>query len=367
MISSKQSMFLTISKEGPISKREIQKINDCSWSLVSDTTNELLEEGFIELSEKVGQGKGRKADTYDVCKYHNVCIGIEINFEGVIVVCTDLKGRKLEEIQYHFEDYEKDEALKTVFEALDQMVSKYSDKKIYAIGCSIQGAVDMEKGISAHIHRIKGWNDVPVKDLIEERYHIKTIVYHDTDCLLKSNLILENIKEDNVVIIRLSNRLGVGMSIINKGMIYNGSHGKSGEIGAIPLGREDGKEYYLYNHIGRRAFTDDYFEISKERVEYDEFVRRIYNNETNAVRVYEKLAKYIAKAIITANSLYDPDLIVFNDSECDNHELMYYLVEREIRDMGWSEDFVLKETTLGADASTMGAALFAIEEAVTMI
>lgn len=367
MINTKQTIFLTISNEGPISKREIQKINECSWSLVSDTTNELLEQGFIELSEKVGQGKGRKADTYDVCKYHNVCIGIEINFEGVIVVCTDFKGRKLEEMQTQFDIYEKEPALEVVYDVMDQMVSKYSANKIYAIGCSVQGAVDMEKGISAHIHRIKGWNDVPIKELFEKRYGIKTIVYHDTDCLLKSNIVLENIKEDNVVIIRLSNRLGVGMSIINKGIIYSGSHGKSGEIGAIPLGREDGKEYYLYNHIGRRAFMDDYFKISKERVDYDEFIRRIYNNEANAVRVYEGLAKYLAKAIITANSLYDPDLIVFNDSECANHELMYYLIESEIREMGWGEDFILKESTLGADASTMGAALFAIEEAIKMI
>ncbi len=323
-----------IRENAPISKRELQVITGFSWGLISRLTNELADKGYIISKGKVDTDVGRKPDEFDINQEKNFFVGVDFSNTGMLIAVTDMKGRIIEQKDTEWTSLEKTAVLEQMFRELDAIMERYEVCNVMGIGFAAQGVVNVTKGIYVYVSQIQGWNDIPLKEMVEERYGVDVVIAHDPDCLMKCECafgVLKGGNETEVVMIHVTKGSGVGMSIMINGQIYLGFHGKAGEIGHTIVGTlEDGKYDFLDNHV----------------TEYDT----------------KKMYRYISQCIAVVNSLLNPEVVVLHTADCVDEEVLMETVDEHLRNVTYDKTVKLKMSNLKKEAKAVGAALVVIEK-----
>lgn len=178
----------------PITMKELREITHFSYSTHSLIINKLLEKGYIVCSEKVETSAGRKPQKYDINPNDNYIIGIDLVSGYLFLVVTDLRGIIHHRAQAYMERVDRDMVLDKIYAMLDETLQLLPHKTILYIAISIQGILDTERGISKIIAFYNDWHDVPLKDLLEARYHIPTLLIHDPDCSIRAEMSFVHLK-----------------------------------------------------------------------------------------------------------------------------------------------------------------------------
>lgn len=339
--SNVQILLQKVKENGPISKRELQKITGYSWGFISQAITKLVELGYIEAEEeKESIGVGRKAEKFSVKKTMNFYLGVDLNEREVVVVITDMSGHVIEEWEHTWTVFTKDHVIEKMFQMIDSCIEKYGDKNIMGLGFSVQGSVDVSNGVSMHIARISDWIEVPLKKMAEERYEIDVMVIHDPDCLLKCESCFGVLKDDDaldVLEISFNYGLGVGMSVMINGQIYVGHNGRAGEIGHTSLGiHEDGTIERLGEHGRKKVGEID----------------------------TQMLCDHLARSIVTASALFDPSVVVLYTVECGYKKELFQAIQRRFKEIGYDKVIGLRLSFLPREAKAVGAALIMIDRTI---
>src|SRR3989338_2681950 len=113
-------------------------------------------------------------------------------------------------------------------------IIKDSGKKISGIGIGVPGPVDSKKGIVHYFPNIKGWNEVPLKSILERRLCLRVELDNDANAMTLGEFVFSAGKGcDNLVGVTLGT--GVGGGIIIDGKLYRGGLMAAGEIGHMPI------------------------------------------------------------------------------------------------------------------------------------
>lgn len=259
-----------------ITTNELQKLTHYSNSNVAAIISELSSSEYIIGSAISNSSVGRKALAYSVNPNNHLIIGIDFNTTAVLIVVTDLGGNsKFEKHAPLHQGMYKDEILGILYRLLDEIFELYSIDKIIHIGISMQANVDSQNGISKYISAFKDWKDIPMQALLEERYHIPTILMHDTDCLMRTEKAFGVLKEKQIndALLIIFKKHGCGMSLLLNGQIYTGAHGYAGEIGRLIFPPADGQSYICLDQImnvmkNTASFEQTYLQQPVELVGY---------------------------------------------------------------------------------------------------
>lgn len=369
-LSNAQLLLWKIKEYSPVTKRELQDITGLSWGLISREVNALVEAGLIVSCSRDSVGAGRKAEEYDINPERNYFIGIDFSYKGLLVAITDMKARIVESVEYEFADVDCDGVLKNIYAIVDDFFAKYSENNIIGIGIAAQGMVDRSAGVSVFATRIKGWNNVPLKNLLEERYKVAVCVEHDPDCVMETEIVLGHLCRTDItdaLVITINHSIGIGMSMMLNGQIYHGMHGKAGEIGYTMVGDEkDETGKFLEDHITKFHIVQDYKKLSKtnEDISYREIVERAKTGDPVCLEVFKQVGRYIAFAVCSANNFFNPQMIIFHASSCEFQDLYFEITKEFIRKNTYDKTVELKLSKLGKEVSALGGALIAIENVV---
>ncbi len=340
--SGVQTILQAIKEQGPISKRELQEVTGLSWGHVSQVTKRFLEEGYIVVKEQE-MTAGRTRDLVDINRNDNYFIGVDLNSQRIRVVLTDMKGRVIYRVRETWDESERDVVLETIIKVIDRIIIQYCDKKIIGIGFAVQGIVDIMEGVSISISSIKNWNNVPLKQLMEERYRVDVVLAHDPDCLMKCECnfgVLQKSDVKDVLAVNYNYGLGMGMSIMINGQIYLGAQGRAGELDHTILNvQEDGWHDMLGQHINKRDTEID----------------------------MQELSNYIGRSIAMVNSLLNPEIIVMHIAEPDYQELIFETVQKYLQHYSYNKNVSLKQSALDRNAKAIGAALILIDRQIDRI
>lgn len=115
-------------------------------------------------------------------------------------------------------------------------------RQVTALSVSIGGPLDIAQGIIKSPPNLPGWDDIPLKALLEKQLNLPAYIEHDGNAgALAEFLFGAGVGLQNVIFLTLGTGLGAGL--ILDGRIYRGTTDTAGEIGIIHM-TDDGPVAY---------------------------------------------------------------------------------------------------------------------------
>lgn len=359
-------LFSIIRSNGPISKRELQELTGFSWGNISSITTELEQSGYIMSVGKQKSFVGRRPEEYDVNISDNLILGVDFNHVGFLAVLTDMRGRVITSHRVTFEEETVDTALEKLFGCIENILSEYAASSVRYISFAMQGAVSAERISAAGIKGIKGWKNIPLAQLTEDRFGIKTVLIHDPDCIIRTEMhfgALTSPEINNAFLVRVDH--GVGMSIMTERRLYTGSEGRSGEIG-YTLVSSGGNYSSLDSFVTEPSLIHNYKSLAGEKsgTTIGNIAELARKGDASALRVFDEAGRALGAALSNAVNLLYPEIIILFGSFSQYHDLYLETVNGMLKKYVYDADVEVKISELSDDAAAVGAALFASERVI---
>ncbi|MBP5207449.1 MAG: ROK family protein [Clostridia bacterium] len=251
-------------------------------------------------------------------------VGIDIGGTKCSVVTGDETGRVTGKTK--FETRGCAETLSLIFDAVS--AAGTAD----AVGISCGGPLDEKAGVILSPPNLPGWDNVPIRDMIEERFGIKCAIKNDADaCAVAEWKYGAGKGTDNMVFLTFGTGMGAGL-IIN-GAPYSGTNGNAGEAGHIrlaakgpvgynkagsfegfcsgggikQLGVSAAKKLFAKGAPGP-AFCEN--EDGLPSVTAKSIAEAAYKGDKTAINIYRKSARCLGSGISVIIDLLNPEAVV---------------------------------------------------------
>ena len=160
-------------------------------------------------------------------------LGIDIG--GTTINLGLVEGNKIVK-SITVRSFSHDATKEQTIDYLADSIKKIITPDVTRIGIGVPTIVDAEKGIVYNATNIPSWDVVPIKDMLEARFHIPVSVNNDSNCFTLGAAALVGGKPKVLVGITLGTGLGVG--VIYDGKLLTGTRCGVGELGSIPYNGE---------------------------------------------------------------------------------------------------------------------------------
>ena len=242
--------------------------------------------------------------------------------------------------------------------------SGIAKRSILGVGIGVPGPVDSRRGIVRYFPNIKGWEQVPLKSILEKKLRLKVALDNDVNAMTLGEYKFGAGKgAENLICLTLGT--GVGGGIIINGEIYRGSTMCAGEIGHIPINEKGpkcncggiacleryiGNRYILYR--SKRVFGKD---VALERLD----VLAAKGNK-KAIGIWEDVGRKLAVALTGVVNLFNPDIIVIGGGVSKAGEFIFGPLRRELRARAMRDQarhVKIIRAKLGDNAGIIGSSL----------
>lgn len=318
------SVLEVIRNCGEVSRKQISDITGLSWGGMTKIVNKLFEHGYIveDKSEKA-TGIGRIPNVIQINRNQNIVIGLDINRMGFRAYVMNLAGDILEEYAEE-ESYDKKETLlQAILRFTRQAVADYKEKKILAIGVAMQGILDVEYGISMKFPRCPDWNDVPIKEILEQEFGIDVFVEHDPNCMLYA--VMNEDESENILLLRLDSSVGMAVSINGSILRGNGLLEVAHSI-VIPAGKECrcGQQGCLETYVSSCLVNG---KLQEEALPEMMMPMAIFMN--NMVQMFHLEKIVLTGRLITYHTRFEKELVEQFQKYCKKDVIIEFVEEAE--------------------------------------
>jgi len=376
-----------IRKKGPISRSEIAELTELTPATISNITGELIDNNLVVEGESGDSSGGRKPIMLRIrCDYYRV-IGIYIGSKKIKIIASDLmaNSKYKKEIPYERKDISADEALEILYSEIGEIKEKYEKKgkKVVGIGIGINGIVNTETGMLVFAPNL-GWNNVPIKQKVEERFHIPVYVDNNTRTMgLGESWFGTGKNVNNFFCINIE--YGVGGSLFIDDKIFRGSSFGAGEIGhtTVDINGElcsCGNRGCLETIASVKALQKKAYDGYNENKNSSIFVGRdinqvedlkasyifeaANNGDFYATNLIKEVGEKIGIGIANIINIFNPQLVIINGEIISTGEILLEPIRRVVRERGFKSlvnatDIVLSK--LGNVAYLKGAVVLAIQ------
>ena len=157
-------------------------------------------------------------------------IGVDIGGTKCAVTLGDSQGNIIKKERFLTTTVEE-----TVNNLIKTAVEIKGDNQIKAVGVSCGGPLDEEKGIILSPPNLPGWDNIKIKEMLENALNVPCGVRNDANaCAMAEWYFGAGKGTKNMVFMTFGTGLGAGL-ILN-GKLYSGTNGNAGELGHIRLG-----------------------------------------------------------------------------------------------------------------------------------
>lgn len=185
-----------------------------------------------------------------------------------------------------------------VIDSLIDLISPLMDPDVVAIGAGIPSVIDTDKGIVYQAANIPSWDEVPLKDILTDRFHVRVNLENDSNCFtLGVARYGEGRAYRHFVGITLGTGLGAGVFI--NGQLYHGFNGGAGEVGSLPY-RDSDFEHYCSSHYFMEQCGMDACSLAQEAAQSNE----------KAISLWQQFGTHMGEMVKALMFAYDPEAVV---------------------------------------------------------
>ena len=213
---------------------------------------------------------------------------------------------------------------KEVNDTLLSLVGRMMTEEVTSIGVGVPSVVDREKGIVYHVTNIPSWEEVPLRQIMEDAFHRPVFVNNDANCFaLGVHVFGEGRPYKNMV--GLTVGTGIGAGLIIHGRLYNGHNTGAGEVCALPFKEKD-YEYYCASR-----FFHDYHTTGKTLAEDAQ------RGDPAALDIWRVFGDYMGSLMQAVMYAYDPEAIFLGGGITDAFEFFQEAMMTRLREFPYPE------------------------------
>ncbi len=170
------------------------------------------------------------------------------------------------------------------------------------IGIGVPSVVDVKQGIVYNVTNIPAWQEVHLKAILEDAFHVPVYINNDANCFaMGEHKYGEGQGFNDMLGVTLGT--GVGSGLIFNGKLYNGSNTGAGEIGCMRY-----LDHIYEHYCGSEFFTTYHQTTGKEAA------GRARLNDPQALKIWAEFGNHIGELVQAILYAYDPEAIVFGGS-----------------------------------------------------
>ncbi len=312
----------------PCSKADLARLSGLTAPTVSIGVSRLVGLG---LAEEMGDGissGGRPPAILRFNEKHGYVAAADIGGTRVRMMLADLNGNPVAQWDTRIGENQKTPrgVVNLVQQGLTAMVAEAGvSGKVLHITAAAPGITDVNRGVVLAAPNLSGWNDVPLRTLLERQLGIPAGVENDTN-LAAVGEHAEGMARgiDDFVFIAMGT--GVGAGIFLRGALHHGATWSAGEIGYLSVSgmprqrllmRETGQLERITGGLGIEARWKELLRKERRSVREELSVLRasqIFDmaeaGDARAEEVLQNTGRLLAEALSTIALLYNPELIV---------------------------------------------------------
>lgn len=298
---------------GPSSRADIARALGVSPATVTQTTKELLaRELVVELDSVPSQG-GRPARLLGLVDGAGGALGAKVTADHVRIVSVGLDGTVRTSSSTPFDAFAP-HALDALIDILRDAVAAH-DGPLLGVGVGMPGAVDGQASGVADAPTL-GWDRVPVGPRLREALDLPVLVDNDVNTLAAAETLYGSARDHEDFLVVTIGR-GVGLGIVQHGVVSRGAHGGAGEFGHTPVA-PDGPRCGCGNRGCLEGFVGEagLLEAARERRVLGsdgtvaDLAAAAHAGDADARAVYAEAGALLGRALAGAVHLLDPEVVV---------------------------------------------------------
>lgn len=243
-----------------------------------------------------------------------------------------------------------------------------------AIGVGIAGIVDSHRGVVRYSPNLKGWNDVPLAEILSTEFDRPVRVLNDANAICLGEWKFGAARgHDNVFLFSLGT--GVGGGAVCEGRLLFGANGFAGEFGHTVIDLNGprctcGHHGHVEGYAGakfivaraRSKMTARKSILSTHEVLTPEIIARAAKHGDRVAReVFAETGRYIGIGVANLLALFDPEIIVIAGGIARAGSILFTPIRKTARSMVMGAEhrrYKIVPASLGDDAGILGAAIF---------
>ncbi|MGE5860258.1 MAG: ROK family protein [Ignavibacteria bacterium] len=273
-----------------ISRVSLSQITKLSQSTISSIVNELIEEGYIrEISPENSSG-GRRPTLLKVTMTNRILGAISLHSRVTKIAILDFEGNVLQKSSVKNSFTNPEDYLYACANEFNQLRSKFEGYKLLAVGVTVPGPVNPERGISLRCTSL-GWKNMDIKYHISQFIDAKIIVENEANAFAYAeNLYKINaVKDTSYAYFSVNDDVGTGVVFNDKVLTLNNSSGfefahtsidQDGEL--CGCGNNGCLETFISNKALIEIYNDLYYD-HKEKLPETEATGSIYSFKAEQV------------------------------------------------------------------------------------
>lgn len=312
-------------------------------------------------------------------------IGVDLGGTNLRAAAVDLEGNLLELFQISTDTSAgREKVIADIVAGIQEVREGHSGDKLVGIGIGVPGLIYLEKGVIAKAPNLPGWEDVPLRDLLERDLNCPVILENDANAAALGEVWMGAGHDvDDLILLTLGT--GVGGGIISKGRVLHGYLGMAGELGHITVEPHSGIRCGCGNYgcVEAHASATAIARMAEEAVsigsskklaalkqEHGQLTallveRAAREGDEEAIKIYERMGEWLGRALANLVNIFNFPLYLLAGGVVGGWKLFSPSMFQEIekRSVTYREsDTRIKKAKLGSKAGLFGAAYLPILE-----
>jgi predicted NBD/HSP70 family sugar kinase len=214
----------------PASIADLRDHTQVSLPTLRKAIQELTEESWIQVVGQAETNGGRPAMLYGLDDSHFLLLGVHLQLPGLRLVAATLTGHVVHvEETYTGVVPRPDQAVTAITDYHATIQTKFPNRQVIGVGVATPGFTHPITGDIISIGRVHGWQNVPIRQRLEQALSLPTFVANDIDCMAFAEFQHTNTAlEQNLVYLGFDESVKASMFL--NGQLYKGSFGNAGLI-----------------------------------------------------------------------------------------------------------------------------------------
>lgn len=384
----RNKMLSIIRSQRDVSRFDIKKGTSYSMTTVLNTIEDMLNEGLIFEEQCEEIRIGRKPTWLRINPDGGYFIGVEFNSRAMHCVILDFTGEQI---------YSRESGISEKFSCAGEVIDMIKDnirqaqnflgkkrERIIGIGLGVPGYSDKKNGIAISYGHIKGWDKIPLRDIIKQEFGLPCYMENNVNSMIYAyKTLVYNGKCEDMLFVSV--RTGARVIPVINNMPVSSGEGFPGELGHVKVSRgsrmcscggygclntevsDDAVVSKIRDGIRVRHFKNiaQMVQGNLDEITIETFVDSVLNGDEESIELMKQIGGFLGETISMLVNIFAPRKIVLYGELIRIGEPFLNVLRKCVKENSIFENNIklqIEASEFGRDLGAIGAAAMVMQE-----